>query len=375
MKELKITRQDLYDLVWKESMLSLSKKYAISGTGLKKKCKALDIPVPEMGYWAKLQFGKTGGRRTPLPPFAGDQTVTMYLREENDPTKESRIEILKQFETDESLKITVPEKLVNPDKLIAAVKDDIFKRRVWNKNDDIVYNSSGYLSIRVSPQNIHRALIVMDTLIKALKQRGHIVTIEYNTTYFIIEGEKIPICCREKQTRVLVKGTYSDSYDSKPTGLLSLKVDESYSKKEWTEGKKTIELLLPKIVYELELMGKKLKEERIEREKYWAEQKEKDRIAKEIHDRKEKELKSFLEILKNARRHDNSQKILKYADDLERFSQEKGPLSDDIKEKIAWIRKKADWYDPFIEAEDEIMEGIDRDELKLEKEYFHWLSR
>ena len=374
MKEVKMTRQDLYDLVWKESMLSLSKKYSISGTGLKKKCKVLDIPVPEMGYWAKLQFGKTGGRKTPLPAFDGDQTVTLYLREENDPMNESRNEILKQLESDESLKITVPEKLVNPDKLIAAVKDDIFKRRVWNKNEDIVYNSSGYLNIRVSPKNIHRALLIMDTLIKVLKQRGHSVTIEYNTTNFIIEGEKIPICCREKQTRVLVKGTYYDSYDNKPTGLLSLKVDESYSKKEWTEGKKTIEQLLPKIIIDLELMGKKLKEERIERERYWAEQKEKDRIAKEIHDRKEKELKNFLEILKNAKRHDNSQKIRKYADELERFSIENGSLSDDMREKIQWIRKKADWYDPFIEADDEVMDGIDRDQLKLEKQIFPWLK-
>jgi len=200
-----MTRQDLYDLVWQESMLSLSKKYSISGTGLKKKCKTLKIPVPEMGYWAKLQFGKAGGRKTPLPVFDGDQTVILYLREENDPTKESRNEIIKQLEKDESLKITVPEKLVNPDKLIVAVKDDIFKRRVWNKNEDIVYNSSGYLSIRVSPQNIHRALILMDTLIKVLKQRGHSVTIEYNTTYFFIEGEKIPICCRESKRESLLR--------------------------------------------------------------------------------------------------------------------------------------------------------------------------
>lgn len=374
MKEVKMTRQDLYDLVWTESMLSLSKKYAISGTGLKKKCKAFNIPVPEMGYWAKLQFGKTPGRKTPLPSFDGDQTITLYLLEENDPRKTSSTEVLKSL-SEESLNFTVPEKLVNPDKLIQAVKDDIFKRKVWNKDEGIVCNSRGYLSISVSPKNIHRALIIMDTMIKTLKQRGHSVMIEYDTTYFIIEGEKIPIWLREKHTRILVKGTYYDSYDNKPTGLLSLKVDESYSKKEWTEGKKSMEGLLPKIIYELELMGKKLKEERIEREKYWAEQKEKDRISKEIHDRKEKELKSFLEILKNAKRHDNSEKIRRYADELERFSLGQGPLSDELIEKIAWIRKKADWYDPFIEAEDVWMKGIDRDELKLEKEYYHWLDR
>ena len=64
MKEVTMTRQDLYDLVWKESMLALSKKYVISGTGLKKKCRALKIPVPEMGYWAKLKFGKAGAQNS-----------------------------------------------------------------------------------------------------------------------------------------------------------------------------------------------------------------------------------------------------------------------------------------------------------------------
>lgn len=372
MKEVTMSRQDLYDLVWKESMLTLSKKYAISGTGLKKKCKSLNIPVPGLGYWAKLQFSKTGGRKPPLPAFDGDQTVTLYLREENDPIKISLAEIVNPIEADETLQVTVPDRLINPDKLIVAVKDDILKRKVWNKNDDLVYNSNGYLNIRVSPKNLNRALIFMDTLIKVLRKRGHSVTIEHGTTYLIIEGEQIPICCREKHTRVLEKGTYSDSYVNKPTGLLSLKIDERYSPKEWTEGKKTTAELLPKILYELELMGKKLKEESIKREKRWAEQKEKDRIAKEIHDRKEKELKNFLEILKNAKRHDTSKKIRRYADELERFSLENGSLSDGTKEKIAWIRKKADWYDPFIEAEDDWLKGIDRDELKMEKQYFRW---
>ena len=50
-------------------------------------------------------------------------------------------------------------------------------------------------------------------------------------------------------------------------------------------------------------------------------------------------------------------------------------ISGRYKVKIEWTRKKADWYDPFIEAEYEWMEGIDRDELKLEKEDSHWLNR
>jgi len=53
MKEVKFTRQELYDLVWTESMLTLAKKYDISDVGLRKKCNKLEIPIPNAGYWAK----------------------------------------------------------------------------------------------------------------------------------------------------------------------------------------------------------------------------------------------------------------------------------------------------------------------------------
>ena len=53
MKDVIITRQELYDLVWTKSMLALSKKYAISDVGLRKKCMSLKIPVPNVVYGQK----------------------------------------------------------------------------------------------------------------------------------------------------------------------------------------------------------------------------------------------------------------------------------------------------------------------------------
>jgi len=39
-------------------------------------------------------------------------------------------------------------------------------------------------------------------------------------------------------------------------------------------------------------------------------------------------------------------------------------LDEQKKEWLDWARKKADWYDPFIEMNDEVMERIDRDKLE-----------
>lgn len=69
----KFTRQALYDLVWSEPMRTLATKYGISDRGLAKTCAASKIPVPERGYWAKLQAGQKVSKM-PLPPRALGQS-------------------------------------------------------------------------------------------------------------------------------------------------------------------------------------------------------------------------------------------------------------------------------------------------------------
>jgi len=53
-----LTRQQLYDLVWSEPMQRLGKQIGISDVAIAKHCRKLGIPVPERGYWNKLQAGK-----------------------------------------------------------------------------------------------------------------------------------------------------------------------------------------------------------------------------------------------------------------------------------------------------------------------------
>ncbi|MGZ3859531.1 MAG: hypothetical protein ACXVMS_08370 [Flavisolibacter sp.] len=62
----KLTRQQLYDLVWSEPMTTLAKRFSISDTGLRKICQGMNIPLPTAGYWTKLKFGKSE-KKTALP--------------------------------------------------------------------------------------------------------------------------------------------------------------------------------------------------------------------------------------------------------------------------------------------------------------------
>ena len=56
---MQISRQDLYERVWQEPMRTLAPNFGISDVALRKICLKAEIPVPERGYWAKLQAGKT----------------------------------------------------------------------------------------------------------------------------------------------------------------------------------------------------------------------------------------------------------------------------------------------------------------------------
>jgi hypothetical protein len=49
-----ISRQELYDLVWSESITALTKRFGLSDRGLTKVCRRSDVPAPPRRYWAKI---------------------------------------------------------------------------------------------------------------------------------------------------------------------------------------------------------------------------------------------------------------------------------------------------------------------------------
>jgi hypothetical protein len=57
-----LTRQALYDLVWKEPVRTVAEGFGLSDVGLRKICQHADIPLPERGYWTRHKVGKA-----PLP--------------------------------------------------------------------------------------------------------------------------------------------------------------------------------------------------------------------------------------------------------------------------------------------------------------------
>ena len=52
-----VSREDLYVLVWKMPTTQVAKTLGVSDVAVAKKCKKLNVPKPNRGYWAKVQSG------------------------------------------------------------------------------------------------------------------------------------------------------------------------------------------------------------------------------------------------------------------------------------------------------------------------------
>src|SRR5947208_12931945 len=76
--ERKITREELYKLVWSKPLVLLAKDFGISDVGLAKICKRLNVPRPYRGYWALIAAGRKMSIPS-LPPAKRDTPASAYI--------------------------------------------------------------------------------------------------------------------------------------------------------------------------------------------------------------------------------------------------------------------------------------------------------
>ncbi len=374
MEEICFTRQELYDLVWSQSMLALSKQYAISDVGLRKMCVRLEIPIPKAGHWAKIQAGKKVKKEKLITNVTVDQKVTLRLRKDGDESKHfysSPFRALqKEIKEDRRVNLAVQERMTNPDPLVIKAKRNLAEKHKSWKFEGMIQTENDNLDIRVSPALVERALRFMDTFIKMSRARGHEILVDTSGTYIVVKEQKIKIGCKEISKRVVVKDGNWERSEYHPTGLLGFK-SEGYSSGEWRDTKKLLDEFIPSILAKLELSIQGLLDCWEENRKREEIRKEKERIAKELEQRQEKELADFKGILQKASRLHQAATIRIYVDKVEDHAKTNNILTDELKNWIEWARSKADWYDPLIEREDELLNNVDRDVLTLKKKLLY----
>ena len=365
MSTIKLTRKELFEIVWSTPLLTLSKKYRVSDTWLRKICIKHNIPLPKKGYWQRIR----NGYKVTIPVLLSDPNVpneiSIHIKDDENCYKKS-LSSLKSFKDEilsySWLPLNVQKRLSKPDALVVSAEKILHSKE--SRQEYGLYSSKrNGLDIRVSKSNIIRALRIMDAIIKLLKARKHDVVILHNgwktKTMVVIGDEKIEICIRERLKRSNHKTEWG-RVDYIATGILCFRQGDYYHFKETSDGKGTLESKLVDIIAKLEMEAYIKTEER----KMWRERQrireEQERIAIEIKKRKEDELKNFIDLFNMANRFHQANYIRNYLRKMEHHSKKAGEISDKLKLWLDWANEKVDWFDPFINKEDPLLDGFDK---------------
>ena len=170
----------------------------------------------------------------------------------------------------------MPDVLYAKDPLIFDTKE---KHRLDNENIYLERNPykseiKSTLTLFVSDKSMNRALLIYETIIKALKFRSHDIKIKENKTFAIVNGEEISINITEKTKQ---DPNTVDDYGNKGTlfsGELSFNINYNYWYKFTFKNKSTfndtkftkLEDKIISIIANLEVNSEQIKEERIESE-------------------------------------------------------------------------------------------------------------
>jgi hypothetical protein len=209
------------------------------------------------------------------------------------------------------------------------------------------------LQIRVAPNNVDRALRLFDAIIKLFRSRGH----RFEGSSVNVYGQNYEISIREKLKKL-------EGFTKEPTNILCLKVYAGFPRFEIYDSKSIpIEDRISRAVAKVELEFENLKRIWADNARREEERKQKERIRHEILARKKKELDDFNLLLNAAQRYNDVKLMRAYIQSKEDLAKNNGTLNDDLQSWLDWVRKKADWYDPHIEAYDELLSEVNRSTL------------
>lgn len=370
-----LKREALYKMVWAEPVSKLAREYGLSDRGLGKICKRLEIPVPGRGYWQM----KKKGLKIPVPPlrptkksFATGAYIHRISKPRTDGEQDHETCDLITAEKLPANLITVPTSLDSPHSLIAMTQKSLMGAKIDDRGLKQP-RARGCLDVHVGPDSIDRAMLIMDTLVKALETRGFDISAAkqppFSTSVSVMD-EIIPFALNEDLNRTEKKLTaaqmkekekhpwmYSrQEYDYSPNGILSLRIkndDALNTRKKWSDGRrKRLEDCLNSFVggiIKTAIAMKHLRAERVRREHEWEEERQRREERERIRQEEEEKMKVLDREVEAWHR---SQKIRSYIEAVKKWGIQKyGEIKPDSKlqQWLTWATRQADRLDPLVE--------------------------
>lgn len=426
---IKLNRESLYNEIWELSVSGVAKKYNIPYNKLRFLCKEMNIPIPESGYWVKLEFGKPV-TKIPLPDFSTNE-IDFSKLEPKPRKKTSKISREKENKSvvflenkistttinisdseidDKPTIIKETHKFMSEDeykKLLEAaanieVKTDNkrlhkkimgYKKVVkeWNANDkksefsqrkyDSFSFNPPFLAGLISKETLPRVYNFLDALYRKIEELGGSINDDLSLK---IRNERIVLRIYEAQNKVAHRITKEEARE------LLIYEDErkhrSWARepkiRKWDyifNGRLTVKINDNKSIKDIadkEKVEDKLgdiliilyEESEVVRKKRIAAEEAKRKAEEEARLREEHRERYNEEI-------DKTIALLNAAEDYDKACKIRAYVEglerncDDV-ELIEWARKKADWFDPTIRRVDEVLgerKHEDKEEIKMLK--------
>jgi hypothetical protein len=195
-------RAELYALVWEKPVTHVAKQFGLSDVAIRKICIKHQIPLPPLGYWAKLQHGKKVSQ-TPLPPLSTKVRESFEIPLRPKPEQPAQVADVRQIALTEEASganpISVPSE--RPARLhpIAAATEKALKKA---KTDDEGFVSSGggegRLDVYIGPESVDRAVLLIHALLIMAVERGHRIPPDSKSRIFVDEQ---PLAIRIYETK------------------------------------------------------------------------------------------------------------------------------------------------------------------------------
>ncbi len=390
-------REKLYEEVWAKPVVKVAEQYGVSDVAIHKVCKALNIPTPPLGYWAKVRAGAKS-KKTTLPKTQGMTEIIGAktfegVKEKITDLDKQLLKFLSDTETEKVLcaaeEIKMPLENAQLHKKIiayrAVVKDWNQKGRkeegAQRKKD--YYYDPPFLAGLISNESLPRVYRILDALFRQIESLGGSVNDNLSlqvrnepVRIEIVESQdKVEHVITKQEAQALIK--YRDekrhsSWASEPqirkydyvfNGRLRISIHQGKYFRD--TDKINVESRLGEMLIALYEESEVVRLDREARAEAARKQAEAERRKEERRKRYNMEVERTIALENAAIDYETACRIRAYVKAVMTFGGQDG-LDDEAAVWVEWAIKKADWFDPIIARDDELF-GEREHEKSLEE--------
>ncbi|GAB3346503.1 hypothetical protein [Marilutibacter aestuarii] len=223
VKTVFLSRSEVHALVWSMPMPQAASSIGISDVGLAKVCKRYDVTRPPQGYWLKKE-----PRPAPVPlsldKFGRDDRIEFRIQ----PARNSTVVDFLPAVSEKSTQIRQDWKSACPK---AREARRVLGSGIEDKGILVPPRGSKVLDIRVSKDQLDRAVLLFDALIRATQEMGGTWRVAERETKLEAMGGTVTIDVIEHRKQTI--GTNEWGFGGKcmtlvPTGDLRVRIGRDY---------------------------------------------------------------------------------------------------------------------------------------------------